>query len=289
VAHAIWKGTISFGLVEIPVGLYAASDDSSLHFSLLDKRDLAPVGYERINKKTGEAVDWENIVRGYDQGEGQYVLVTDDELKQANAEATETIEIVEFVDVDDIDSVFYDRPYYLGPLSRGGKAYALLRATLLRTGKVGIARVVIRTRQYVAALTVRGRVLVLNLLRYAHELRSADELGLPSDNLEELGIAPRELELAERLVAGMEGKWQPEKYTDQYRDQVLALIAAKAKTGEAASVATPRRRAVTGAADIMELLKASLQHAKAANVDVESRPAGKRTRRPRRAAPAGKK
>lgn len=294
-ARAIWKGSISFGLVEIPVGLYSAETPQELHFHLLDARDHAPVGYQRINKNTGELVEWENIVKGYELDDGRHVLVTDEDFKTANVEATETVDIVEFVDSSEIDSVYYEKPYYLAPLTRGGKAYALLRETLRRTGKVGIARVVIRTRQYAAALGVRGRALVLNLLRYASELRDAEaELELPSDDLRAVGLSDREIELAERLVSGMVATFDPRKYRDQYREDLLALIERKAASGGQQVATTARRKERPGAViDIMELLQQSVQRTAAnqdtaaANTDTEAKPKRTTPRRSRRA--AGKK
>jgi DNA end-binding protein Ku len=297
-AHAIWKGSISFGLVEIPVGLYSAETGDELKLHMLDKRDHAPVGYNRVNKTTGEPVEWEQIVKGYELDDGRVVVLDDQELKNANPEATETVDIVQFVDGSEIDSVYFDRPYYLAPLSRGGKAYALLRETLRRSGKVGVARVVIRTRQYVAALVVRGPALVLNLLRYQHELRDPAELDLPGENLREVGVSDKELELAERLVEGMIAHFDPTQFRDDYREDLLALIQRKADTGVAEpSRAKPKEKAA-GVVDIMELLRRSVQQggegepkrgshgkSRAANVDREAA-SGRRAahRRPRSAA-----
>lgn len=300
-AHAIWKGSISFGLVEIPVGLYSAETGDELKLHMLDKRDHAPIGYTRINKTTGEPVEWEQIVKGYELDDGRVVVLTDEELKSANPEATETVDIVQFVDGREIDTVYYERPYYLAPLSRGGKAYALLRETLRQSGKVGIARVVIRTRQYVAALVVRGSALVLNLLRYPHDLRDPAELDLPAEGAKVAGVSDKELELASRLVEGMVAHFDPGQFRDDYREDLLALIQRKADTGVAEpSKAKPREKAA-GVVDIMELLRRSVQQGgegekkrparsasgkgRAANVDREPEHGVRAAhRRPRRAA-----
>ena len=167
----IWKGTINFGLVNIPVALYSAEADNSIDFDLLDKRDFSRVRYRRVNEKTGREVPWDAIVKGYEYKKGEYVALTDDDFIKANVEATQSIDILDFVDAADISPVYFDKPYYLVPLKNGQRAYALLREVLKRTGKVGIARVVIRTREHLASLLADGALLILNLLRFPHELR----------------------------------------------------------------------------------------------------------------------
>src|SRR5262245_11664671 len=213
--RSIWNGSISFGLVQIPVGLYPAEQPDELSLTMLDRHDMAPVGYDRINKQTGAKVDWDDIVKAYEYGKGQYVVLTDADLKAANVEATQTIDIVSFVDSDEIDSMYFDRPYYLAPTKQGRKAYAVLRETLRESNKVGIAKVVIRTRQHLAALRVQGADrLVLQLLRFAHELRSPDDLEVPGKNLKELGVTGREISMAKQLVDGMVAPWKPSQYHD---------------------------------------------------------------------------
>jgi DNA end-binding protein Ku len=260
-AHAIWKGTVSFGLVNIPVALYPAEAPKEIHLSMLDKRDLAPVGYRPVNKATGKDIERSDVVKGYEYEEGQYVIVTDDDLKRANVEATQTVDIQDFVDLKDIDPVFFDKPYYLAPVKKGEKAFALLRETLKRTGKVGIARVVIRTRQYIAALYPMKRALVVNLLRYAYELRKTDDLGLPAEGLKDLGLTEREISMAEKLVEGMVGKWDPDKYKDEYHDDLLNFIETKAREGDVKRGRIPDKlKEATGGEvlDLMELLKKSI-------------------------------
>jgi DNA end-binding protein Ku len=259
-AHAIWKGTVSFGLVNIPVALYPAESTNELHFSMLDKKDLSPVGYRPVNKSTGKDIERSQVVKGFEYEEGQYVIVTDEDLKRANVEATQTVDIQDFVDLKDIDPVYFDKPYYLAPVKKGEKAYALLRETLKRTGKVGIAKVVIRTRQYVAALYPLKNALVVNLLRYPHELRKADDLGLPGGNLKELGLTDRELTMAEKLVDGMVSEWEPEKYKDEYRKDLLDFIETKAREGDVRQARVPVKAEAKGGEvlDLMELLKKSI-------------------------------
>jgi DNA end-binding protein Ku len=175
----LWKGAISFGLVHVPVSLYPATRTDEVSFDMLDKRDFAPVGYRRYNKLTGEEVPWAEIVKGYEYEEGQYVVVTPEDFKQANVKATQTVEILSFAEAASIDPYYFETPYYLEPGKRGEKGYALLREVLRRTKQVGIAQVVIRARQHLAALIPVDRMLILNTLRYPNELRPASELELP--------------------------------------------------------------------------------------------------------------
>jgi len=259
-SRVIWKGHISFGLVQIPVGLHPATQDKDLSFSLIDRRDQSPIGYKKINKRTGEEVTSQDIVKAIEHDEGEYVVLSDEELAAANAQATQTIDIVSFVDGADLEPRLFVRPYYVAPTKKSAKAYALLRETMRRTGKVGIAKVVLRTRQYVAALVVHEDILVLELLRYAHELRDFDEFDLPGDNLAKLGVSERELKMAEQLVAGLEDTWDPSAYRDDFYDDVKRLIEEKARTGEV----TVKREVAddqgdAGSMDIMALLKKSLE------------------------------
>ena len=194
----IWKGTINFGLVNIPVALYSAEADGSLDFDLLDRRDFSRVRYRRVNEKTGREVPWDEIVKGYEYKKGQYVALTDDDFLKANVEATQSIDILDFVDAADISPIYFDKPYYLVPLKSGQRAYALLREVMKRTAKVGIARVVIRSRQHLAALLADGPVLILNLLRFSHELRDPSALDVPE--AKSAAGSNQELKMAEQLV-----------------------------------------------------------------------------------------
>ncbi len=266
--RAIWKGSISFGLVNIPVALYSAENRSDeLSFHQLDKRDMGPIGYKRINKKTGQDVPWDEIVKGYEYEDGRFVVVTDEDFIKANVEATRTVEIVDFVEGKEIDPAFYEKPYYLGPSSKSAnKGYALLREVLKRTGKVGIAKVVIRTREYIGAVIAHGPVLRLDVMRFGYELRSPDEVEVPAEDLKKLAVTDKELQLAETLVEAMAGNWEPEKYHDTYRDDLLSLIRKKAERGELREVAEVKaageEEAPTGVVDIMSLLKKSVAQRK---------------------------
>ena len=292
----LWKGAIRFGLVHIPVSLFPAEERQELGFTMLDRRDLSPVGYKRVNKNTGGEVPYDQIVKGYEWEDGQYVLVEKEDFKRANVEATQTVDIVGFVDADQVPNFFYESPYYLAPGKHGDKGYALLRETLMRSHKVAIANVVIRTRQHLAVVYPVDNLLVLNTLRYATEMRSPEDLDVPKD-LEAAKVQPRELDMAERLVDDMTlKKWDPTEYHDTYRDDLLKLIEQKARGKlKAAPKAKPRREAEV--IDFAALLEKSLAarkgagKAEAANDEdakpPRSRPAAKRvaTKTRRKASP----
>ncbi|HEY3567738.1 MAG TPA: Ku protein [Thermoanaerobaculia bacterium] len=258
-ARAIWKGSISFGLVNIPVGLYSAETRDDISFKLLDKKTMSPIHYKRVSEESSKEVPWEETVRGYEFSPGQYVVMSDEDLKRAAPEATQTIDIVDFVDLEDISPLYFDKPYYLGPDKKGAKSYALLREVLRRTKKVGIAKVVIRTRQYLAAVVARGDVLTLELMRYAHELRDASEVDVPHGKE---GVSEREIDMAERLVEGMVSAWDPEKYKDTYRQELMKTIEKRVEAGQLESSPEPApkpREARSNVVDLMALLKQSVE------------------------------
>lgn len=275
-ARALWKGSISFGLVNIPVGLYSAEQrDDGVSFSQLDRRTMSPIGYKRYNKSNSDEVPWDEIVRGYEYEKGRYVVLTDEDFEQANPKATRTVEIVDFVDAAEIEPLYFDKPYYLAPSEHGNKGYALLRETLRRTGKVGVARVVIRTREYLAAVIARDSMMILEILRYPHELRGSDDLDVPGEDLTALGVNEKELRMAELLVEQMVEDWEPEKYRDQYRDDLLARIEAKIAAGDTELVAeagADEEEAATDVVDIMTLLKRSVEGTGAGSKQPEPSP-----------------
>ena len=234
-ARAIWKGSISFGLVNIPVGLYAAESRDDISFQMLDRKTMSPIHYKRVSEESGKEVPGRSV-RGYPLEGGKYVVLSDEDLR-GRPQATQTIDIADFVDLEEISPLYFDKPYYLAPDKKGAKAYALLRETLRRTGKVGIAKVVIRTRQYLAAWSPAATwSTTLELMRYAHELRSADDLGIPHGKQ---GVTDREIDMAERLVEGMVAAWEPEKYKDTYRNDVMKMIEKRAKAGELEAPSEP--------------------------------------------------
>jgi DNA end-binding protein Ku len=266
-ARAIWTGTIGFGLVQIPVSLFAAEDKEELDMTLLDKRNFAPVGYERVNKVTGNEVPWDQIVKGYEHASGEYVVLTDADFKAANVEATRSLEIEDFVEFSSIDPRLIDRPYYLAPQKAGRKAYALLRETLRKTGRAGVGKIVIRTRQHLAAVVAHDKALVLVVLRFQDELRKEDDLDLPETNLGKLGVSPKEVAMAEQLVLGMAGDFQPKKYVDEYRRDLMKLIQRKVKAGELNQIPTlekdsAERPRTPNVIDLSSLLAKSLSAGK---------------------------
>jgi DNA end-binding protein Ku len=287
---AFWKGTLSFGLVEIPVSLRPALDSDEMRFTLLDREGFAPVGNKHYNKNTGREVPWDRIVRGFEYEPEEYVVLSDEELRRANARATQTIEIFEFVDRDAIEPVYFDVPYFIEALKQSSKSYALLRAALERTGRIGVARVVLRTRQRLAAVVVRDSVMMLDLLRYSHELREPQDLVVPGKALKGTGVSERELKMAERLIEDMTGEWEPKRYKDEYRDDVMALIKKKIKSGHTHTIVEPEDggeapRKVSEVMDLMPLLKRSLErgHGRGSRGDAAERERNGRgaTRAPR--------
>jgi DNA end-binding protein Ku len=271
----LWKGAIRFGLVHIPVSLYPGEQREDLSFTMLDRRDMSPVGYKRINKSTGDEVPFDQIIKGYEWEDGHYVTLEKDDFKKANVEATQTVDIIGFIDPEQIPNFFYESPYYLAPGKHGDKGYALLRETLMRTHKVGLANVVIRTRQHMAVLYPVENLLVLQTLRYATELRSPEQLDVPKD-LKDAKVQPRELDMAERLVEDMTMKaWDPTEYRDTYREDLLKLIEEKAqgKVRAAPRVKAPKEAEVIDFASLLEKSLAARKGGKrAAANDDEARP-----------------
>ncbi len=210
----VWKGHISFGLVNVPVNLYPAEQRTDLQLHMIDSRDNSRVRYERVNEETGEEVPWDSVVRGFEYSDGNYVILSDEELKRAAPEVTKTIEIQSFVKQDEIDPIFFDTPYYLEAGKAGEKGYVLLRGAMKDSGRVGIAQVVIRTRQYLSALSARGDVLMLDLLRYPQEIRSTKELNVPSGPSKSHGVSAQELKIARTLIDAMAADWKPAEFHD---------------------------------------------------------------------------
>jgi DNA end-binding protein Ku len=263
--RVLWKGAITFGLVQIPVNLYSATDSrSELDLTMLDRRTMSPVGFHRINKKTGKEVPWEDVVKGYEYEKGKYAVLSDEDFRRANVEATQTIDILAFVEADQIPFTHFETPYFLTPGKRGEKGYALLRETLKRTGKVGIAQVVIRAKQHLAVLYPMGDMLVLNVLRYPDEIRSVKDFDIPAQSPKAVGVNPKEVAVAERLVESMSEEWNPAKYHDTYREDILATVEKKIKEGKTEVITPPRKeregRAGRGkVVDLMALLQRSIE------------------------------
>ena len=260
--RAIWKGAISFGLVHVPVSLYPASQEAGIDFDWLDKRSMDPVGYQRVNKRTGKEIQKEDIVKGIKQDDGDYVLLSEDEIKAAFPKSTQTIEIEAFVKASEIPFVLLERPYFLEPLGKGDKVYALLRESMLEAGVIGIARVVMHTKEHLAALIPSGAALMLNTIRWASEMRPADELRLPAEGKTAANLKPSELKMAAQLIQDMTGAWKAEDYTDGFGAAVHALVNQKVKAGETRTVtpleALPSEASASNVVDLTELLAKSL-------------------------------
>ena len=257
--RAIWKGSISFGLVNIPIALYPAVGKEELRFRLLRAKDLSPVNYKRVAEKDGKEVPWDEIVKGYEYEKGKYVVLKDDDFQRVDLEATQTVDIQDFVAQDEIDPMFFYKPYYLEPQKGGDKAYVLLRDALLKTGRVGIAKVVIKTRQYLAGVKAEKDVLVLELMHFADELIEADTLKIPK----KIEPGKRELEMATALVNSMSSKWEPKKYRDDYREALMEVIEEKVEAGGKELEEKPRKKTPpsTKVIDLVAVLQESLNKA----------------------------
>ncbi len=278
-ARAFWKGAISFGLVYVPVELYSATHGATIDLDYLDRRDFSPVGYQRYNKRTGKTVEWKDIVRGYQYKKGQYVALSDEDFRQANAKASQTIEITSFTDASNITPAYYEMPYYVAPQKGGEKVYSLLREALKRSGKVAIATVVVRTRQHLAVVLPEDDILMLNTLRFSDEIRTPGQMGVEVPGAKEAGLAAREISMAEKLIDGMTGPWEPEKYRDTYREDLMARIKEKVRNRETHTLTEPSKAEKPGKSaeviDLMAVLKQSLER-------------GHRTPAARRASPAAR-
>lgn len=257
--RAIWKGSISFGLVNIPIGLYPATRSERVSFRQLRAEDLSPINYKRVAEADGKEVPWEKIVKGYEYEKGQFIILTDEDFEKVMPEATQSIDITEFVELTEIDPMFFDTPYYLEPQKGGKKAYALLRDTLKETGRVGIARVVIKTKQHLAAVKPKGDALVLELMHFPNEILEPEGLDLPHE--EKLG--KKEMDMAKSLVETMSGKWDPDEFQDEFRERLEEMIEEKVKSG-GKEVPTTRAKArpATNVVDLVAVLQKSLAETK---------------------------
>jgi DNA end-binding protein Ku len=255
-ARAIWKGSISFGLVNIPIALYPATRREELKFRLLRKTDLSPVNYKRVAEKDGKEVPWDQIVKGYEYEKGKYVVLQDEDFQRVDIEATQTVDIQDFVELDEIDPIFFYKPYYLEPHKGGDKAYALLRDALKDSKKVGVAKVVIKTREYLAGVKPEDRALVLELMHFADELADTGKLHIPK----KVEVGKREMTMAKSLIDSMSSKWNPEKYKDDYRQALMEVIEEKVEAGGKEIEEKPRKAPKpTKVIDLVSALQKSLE------------------------------
>lgn len=290
--RTLWKGAITFGLVHIPIALYSATAETDLNFDWLDKRSMDPVGYKRVNKKTGKEIGRDDIVKGIEYEDGQYVVLTPEEIAAAYPRTTQTIEMECFVDADDVPFVYLERPYYMAPINKGDKVYALLREALRQSNKVGIAKVVIQGKQHLAVLIPCGPALVLNLLRWGGEIRSWEDLKLPPVGAKAAGLKDSELKMAMQLIDDMAADWSADQFRDSFREEIMKLVEAKARAGETQAVSKvesePSAQRGAEVIDLTELLKRSLQGGKA-GAPAKKAPAAKNPPRKTATPAAGKK
>lgn len=283
-ARALWTGNISFGLLNIPVQLMAGERRTDLSFHMLDARNKARVRYERVNAETGEEVPWNEIVKAYEYRKGSYVVLEPEDLKAAAPQSSETVEIESFIDAGAIDARYFERPYYLVPTRKAEKGYVLLRETLRDLGKAGLARVVIRTREYLALVQPRDHALQLMLLRYPQELVPEDEYSFPDQPLSAYRLNPRELDMAKQLIESMSTEWTPGKYKDEFRERLSKAIERRLqqKGARVEAAGEPAHEDAGNVVDFMAVLKRSLEQK--AKPDPERKPAP--AKRPQRAAGA---
>ena len=250
-SRTLWKGAITFGLVHIPVGLHTAASEEGVDFDWLDKRSMDPVGYKRINKRTGKEIGKDDIVKGVEYEDGKYVLISPEEIEAVFPKTTQTIQIERFIDANELPFIFLERPYYVAPINKSEKVYALLRETLVATQKIALAKVVIATKQHLAALVPSGPALVLNLLRWGDEVKTLDSVELPA--VGKASFSAAELKMAKQLVTEMSGKWTPDDFKDEFRIQVMKLVEKKAKAGEGKTVLEPEEEAPQPSGEVIDL------------------------------------
>jgi DNA end-binding protein Ku len=279
--RAIWKGSISFGLVNIPIALYPATKEEDLRFRLLRKSDLSPVNYKRVAEADGKEVPWDEIVKGYEYEKGKYVVLKDEDFQRVDLEATQTVDIKDFVKIDEIDPIFFYKPYYLEPQKGGDKAYVLLREALADGEKVGIAKVVIKTREYLAGVKAEEQVLVLELMHFAEELADASKLHVPK----KIQPGKREMDMAKALVDSMTTKWNPEKYHDDYREALMEVIEEKVESGGKEIKEKPKKAPKpTKVIDLVSVLQESLAQTAAAKKRLTTKRAAKHPQHHKKAA-----
>lgn len=276
--RSMWNGTLSFGLVNIQVGMYPATKENQLHFHLLHKKDCGRIKNQRVCTVCGEVLDYDELTKGYEYQKGDYVTVTEDDLKKARPEASESLAIKGFVDLDEIDPIYFDSPYYLTPGKKSDRIYALLRDALAKTGKVGIATFVLRTKEYLAVIRPYGEALLLNTMHFADEVRPAEDI--PG----EIDIPDKEMDMAVQLVEAMAEEFEPDQYKNNYNEALQSLIEKKLSGKKIETKATPKEP--TNVGDLMSRLKASLEGKSTPKKTSASKPAAKTTSKPAAKTPA---
>lgn len=256
--RAIWKGTISFGLVSIPVALFPALSDEALKFRLLRKADLSPVNFKRVAEADGKEVPWAEVVKGYEYEKGKFIVLRDEDFKRVDVEATQSVDIINFVKVEEVDPLLFNKPYFMEVMKGGDGAYTLLHDALVTSKKIGIARVVIKTRQHLAAVKPRGGGLMLELMHFPDTLMAVDEFKAPRARR----VGKRELQMALALVTSMSSKWDPREYDDEYKEALIEMIDDKVKKRTPDKRASPKRRTDTKVIDLVAVLQRSIDETK---------------------------
>jgi len=256
----MWKGSIAFGLVNIPIELYSATRDHRPKFRLLHAKDEEPVRYERVCRKEGKPVAWDDLVKGYEYAKNQFVVLTKEDFKTAALEKTKTIDILDFVDPGEIDERYFETPYYLQPGGGADRAYAVLREGLRESGRLGIAKIILRDAQHLAAVEAIGDALVLTMMRFSDELADLGDFRFPK----KAGIRPAELNMARQLIASLDAKWDPAKYTDEYKENLMRVIRAKTQGKTPKLIVEDHGPKQADVVDLMARLRASLEGQKGA-------------------------
>jgi DNA end-binding protein Ku len=273
--RAIWKGAISFGLVNIPIALYPATRTEELKFRLLRASDRSPVNYKRVAEADGKEVPWDQIVKGYEYEKGKFVVLKDEDFKRVDIEAAQTVHIESFVKLDEVNPIFFHKPYYMEPLKGSDSAYVLLREALRASAKIGIAKVVIKTREHLAAVKPQEKGLMLELMHFANELIDVDEFKMPAAT----HVGKKELQMAQALIASMSGEWKPEEYVDEYRTALEKVIEAKVGKGGKAELKPARAPKPTNVIDLVSVLQKSLDQGGARSKKAKARPSRRRQRK----------
>ena len=253
--RALWRGTISFGLVTIPVSLFPATRREELKFHLLRRSDLSPINYKRVAEADGKEVPWDQIVKGYEYEKGKFVVLKEEDFARVDVEATQTVDIINFVKIDDVDPLLFYKPYYLEVGKGGDKAYVLLRESLAETGKIAIAKVVIRTREHLAAVKPQKKGLILELMHFPQELLDTSEFKTPAEK----SIRKTEIQMAKQLIESMSSKWEPSQYSDEYHDALEKMIEKKIQSGGKSAPPPAKKKRATNVVDLMSVLKQSLR------------------------------
>jgi DNA end-binding protein Ku len=274
--RAVWKGSISFGLVSVPISLYPATRREELSFRLLRAKDLSPVNYKRVAEADGKEVPWDQIVKGYEYEKGKFVVLKEDDFRRVDVEATQTIEILDFVSMEEINPIYFHKPFFTEPQKAGLKAYVLLREALRETGKVGVAKVVIKTRQYLAALKPNGDALALELMHFVDELADMEELSLP----ERGAVSKGEMDMAKTLIERMTKKWDPEAYKDDYKSALLEMIEKKMEGGgHDVGESKTKTKSTANVIDLVSVLRESLEAAGKPKASKAKQPARHKARK----------